>query len=471
MSNFKPLVRKIFKKINQMSKLSEEEQIELFCQEWEKEHLITQEDDWLEKVLSSISPNIKNLFEYDIHTKDELINRLILFLNINSSENGTEFLNQTRMLLNTLLRLITESLSQKIQEQNPQLFITNNLQNPEDIKNLIESWNAFIQNQEHIKIQKKICNIILKLINSSPFERKPEFQKAILEIEKIPQSINDNDILKILEEICEVKIQNCNTIKKSGKEIGQNTNELLIEIDKAVNNNNEHIKEILKIKEAISNNDDNLQKEKESLVNATDVLYTQITEVNTILKTKEEKIKHLYEQLNTLSLYVKNIEEQSKLDNLTDVYNRKYIDNIAEIYEQQFQGANINYSILFFDIDNFKNINDFYGHAAGDKLLTIFSKILKQNCRGTDIVGRYGGDEFMILMPSTNLEKAKEFAKRICQTIQASNFIYKNQKINITTSIGIADRNSYENKNEMIDSADKFLYKAKKAGRNRVEWE
>ncbi|WP_095297697.1 diguanylate cyclase [Helicobacter sp. 12S02232-10] len=74
-------------------------------------------------------------------------------------------------------------------------------------------------------------------------------------------------------------------------------------------------------------------------------------------------------------------------------------------------------------------------------------------------------------MPGTDLEKAKEFAKRICKTIEKSNFVFKNKKIKITISIGMTDRISHKSKYDMIDCADKFLYKAKNMGRNRVEWE
>ncbi|PAF42030.1 GGDEF domain-containing protein [Helicobacter sp. 11S03491-1] len=474
MANLKSTVEEIFKKLDKLPHLSKEKYVDLFVQELQKQNL--DEKDWLKKYLDSLNHGIKGMFEYNIQTKDEFIQRLIMFLNASNSSKNSESLEETNVLLNALLKLLSEIASEQLKEEKAHLFVEKNLQTPQGIKELLEGWSDFIQNQEHLKLQKQISSIVSNFVQSYTTDFKPEFKEIVDVLNQTPQAITDANVLKSLEEIShyrnkDIGILNCNLFKKNGQEIKQNTIEILFEIDKVIENNNECVKEISNIKNAIVQAKNNFQEEKQNLISFSEVLSEKIIGVNTILKNKEEKIKYLYDELNTLSLYIKNIEEQSKLDNLTDVYNRKYIDSIAEVYEKQYQENFLNYSILFFDIDDFKNINDIYGHGAGDKILGIFSKILKQNCRGTDMVGRYGGDEFLILMPNTGLEEARGFANRICKTIENSNFIYKNQKIKITTSIGIADRSSYEDKSEMIDSADKFLYKAKRAGRNRVEWQ
>ncbi|PAF43556.1 GGDEF domain-containing protein [Helicobacter sp. 11S02596-1] len=472
MADFKSQIEKIFEKLDRFPNLSQVEYIDLFAKELQKTAFSINNGNWFEEYAHLLSPNIKALLEYDTHTQDEFIRRLIMLVNISANpSNNPESAEQANVLISTLIKLLEEISSERLKEENERLFAQKNFQNPKDLAQLSNAWNEFVQNEEHLKILKQISLVIIKLIQPCILEVSPEIKTLTDTLGTNPQAITDHNILKTLEKVSDCRDQDCRLLKKSGKEIGQNANEVLLEIQVAIQNNNTYLKEIAKIKECIQKDKKDFQEEKENLISVVDVLYQKIVEINAILKNKEEKIKHLYDKINTLSLYIKTIEEQSKMDSLTEVYNRKHIESIAEICERQFQSSAINYSILFFDIDNFKEINDIYGHAAGDKLLALFSKILKQNCRGSDIVGRYGGDEFLILMPNTGLERAKEFAKRICKIIEESNFVFKDKQIKITTSIGMTDRYSHSNKGEMIDSADRFLYKAKDLGRNRVEWE
>lgn len=471
MSDFKEKIEEIFNKLDKYHKAPNSQYIELFSKELIKHNFSLEERGWLEKYVASLNPSIKkSMIQYNINSKDSFIQRLIAFININIATNP-EIQNDTTELARELLKMLHAIASKKLKNDFPNLFENMDLYTSQDAQNLLQAWRNFIENEEHLKLQKKISSVVAKLIQPCINEGDDRIKHLTQDLNQNPQSVADMSILEELEKIIETKNEDCKIFKQSGQQINKNTNEVLLEIENTIKNNNTHIQDILQIKDSIIKEQDNIEEEKKILINATDVLKQKVIDINSILKAKEEKIKSLYEELNSLSLYVKKIEDQSKLDNLTEVYNRKYIDDIVEVCEKQFVLNSVNYSILFFDIDNFKNINDVYGHTAGDKLLGIFSKILKQNTRSSDIVGRYGGDEFLILMPNTDLDKAKEFAKRICLIIENTNFIYKNQKIKVTTSIGIADRNNYVDKGEMIDSADRLLYKAKNGGRNRVEWE
>ncbi|WML37849.1 GGDEF domain-containing protein [Clostridium sp. OS1-26] len=118
-------------------------------------------------------------------------------------------------------------------------------------------------------------------------------------------------------------------------------------------------------------------------------------------------------------------------------------------------------SLLIIDLDNFKNINDTYGHIAGDEILKQLSNILKHNIRDTDIATRWGGDEFVITLPGVSTKDALNIADRIRRAIHSHDFFYNNILFKVTASIGIT---SVENKmdiNAFIDLADKALYKAK----------
>ncbi len=158
------------------------------------------------------------------------------------------------------------------------------------------------------------------------------------------------------------------------------------------------------------------------------------------------------------------------LDGLTGIYNRKHFFELAE---REFQRAKLHQyslSIIMIDIDRFKNINDQYGHLLGDKVLKLIVKKLKETIRKTDILGRYGGEEFVIALPQTNKEKAYKIAEKLRHTIETSKLITKKHGIlSLTISLGVASI-SEETKEigEIVGEADKALYEAKEQGRNLV---
>ncbi len=128
----------------------------------------------------------------------------------------------------------------------------------------------------------------------------------------------------------------------------------------------------------------------------------------------------------------------------------------------------IDYTLCFIDIDHFKMVNDTYGHEAGDVILSTVGKILRKYVRQVDFVGRYGGEEFLVILPSTDLAHAIHFADKIRSIVEQFKFLYKNERINVTVSCGVSQRSQHKSKDETLSSADSFLYKAKEAGRNQV---
>ena len=161
---------------------------------------------------------------------------------------------------------------------------------------------------------------------------------------------------------------------------------------------------------------------------------------------------------NILELYdnFKNIVKSSQIDSLTGVFNRNYLENRLENIFNSYKTK----SIAMLDIDFFKKINDTYGHIAGDKVLKHFAKLITSIVRKSDIVIRYGGEEFLIFMPNTQKKEAVIVLEKI------KNVLSPCENIKYTFSAGIADEG--ETLAEMIKLADERLYKAKKAGRDRV---
>lgn len=166
-----------------------------------------------------------------------------------------------------------------------------------------------------------------------------------------------------------------------------------------------------------------------------------------------------------------NLKENAFYDKLTGALTRKYLDiclneiiDISATYKE-------NFSIIMIDFDHFKAINDNFGHQVGDKVLTNASQIIRENIRSKDILGRYGGEELMVILPNSNKNQAYKIAEKLRKSIGESSIISSKSKV--TVSIGIASY-PYDGKttDELIEKADKALYLAKKRGRNvTIVWD
>ena len=163
------------------------------------------------------------------------------------------------------------------------------------------------------------------------------------------------------------------------------------------------------------------------------------------------------------------LEKLATTDPLTGIANRRHLLTLGEREFSRVCRYDRPFSILMLDLDRFKNINDTYGHAIGDEVLKKMAEVTLSVLRTVDYFGRFGGEEFVILLPETNMKDAIEVAERIGHKIAAMQFIHLEQTINITTSIGVA---TYQIGDTTIDNilrrADEALYQAKRLGRDRV---
>ncbi|AGH81408.1 diguanylate cyclase [Psychromonas sp. CNPT3] len=173
--------------------------------------------------------------------------------------------------------------------------------------------------------------------------------------------------------------------------------------------------------------------------------------------------------LNRLALHEahKKLEHDSHTDSLTQLHNHGFWKECCQQEYKRYIRTQQNVSLLMIDIDHFKNINDTYGHPFGDKVLQDVAQAIQQQMRSIDIAGRYGGEEFSVLLIDSDLEQAKVVAKRISDVIKALSF--KDKEIELTISIGIASLNKkIESYQQWINIADKGLYIAKNAGRDQI---
>lgn len=139
------------------------------------------------------------------------------------------------------------------------------------------------------------------------------------------------------------------------------------------------------------------------------------------IESLEQKVKKLEAELN-------RTKEESLRDHLTGLLTRKAYEDAVKRIENEFMRNNTQYAIVFFDIDHFKKINDNFGHDAGDVILSTFAKVLSKNTRDLDIVGRYGGEEFVAVIHFNLKRELLKYLKRIKSIINENSFIYKNQK-------------------------------------------
>ncbi len=163
----------------------------------------------------------------------------------------------------------------------------------------------------------------------------------------------------------------------------------------------------------------------------------------------------------------KQLELLSNTDKLTGCYNRLWFDTAIKEFYHQFQNNPTQpFSIILYDLDDFKKINDTFGHMVGDTVLTQCSNVVKQTIRSDDCIIRWGGEEFIILLPNTKINEAVDLAERCRSLIQSTVFA---DKVSLTCSFGVAQSNINEHEELLIQRADSALYVAKKSGKNCVK--
>jgi diguanylate cyclase (GGDEF)-like protein len=165
------------------------------------------------------------------------------------------------------------------------------------------------------------------------------------------------------------------------------------------------------------------------------------------------------------------LQKFSYEDALTGLKNRRYFDQLFEHESAVAQRNDLSLSLLIVDIDHFKRFNDTHGHEAGDHALKIVAGILQKQFRESDIVCRYGGEEFVVVMPGATSEAARDKANQLCEAVRKVPIIHREQDLGaLTVSVGVASwPDDAEKPLQILTLADKALYRAKEAGRNRVE--
>ena len=192
-------------------------------------------------------------------------------------------------------------------------------------------------------------------------------------------------------------------------------------------------------------------------------------EVAARLQSLAERVAHMEQEAQGFREHLEEQRQKALIDPLTGLPNRAAWSERLEHEIGQWQQHGNTLMLAMLDLDHFKRINDNYGHLAGDKVLKIIASVLRKRLRGTDFIARFGGEEFVLLMPSTAPASGLKLLETLRASIEACPFHFRGEPVTVTLSMGLAAFKPGEHSDLVLKRADQALYRAKNAGRNRVE--
>ena len=345
---------------------------------------------------------------------------------------------------------------------------------------LLQSKLIKLENDEKQIIDEVTNNIVPILENiltpSIDYKIKEEIEKLIYSINKNPENILDQNTITQIQNIVKNRVINDKEVikdktkdfKKITTLMGKYFNRLLLESGNSVSVVSS-IKEELEHLSISDNSKRELGILHGKLISSIHTIETSLEHSKEELLSNQSHFVKLEETIKKLQEDIENVKEENKIDYLTNVLNRRAFDIESEKFDKKFSLFNINYAIIFYDIDYFKKINDTYGHDCGDAILRTFAGILNDLSREEDIVSRYGGEEFVVLLNYDKEVEVEKYINRVKKTVSENQFNYKEYKnIDLKFSAGIATRNRYSNFQETLEKADSLLFKAKENGRDRI---
>jgi diguanylate cyclase len=312
-------------------------------------------------------------------------------------------------------------------------------------KKLISKLNWY----ELVPLLEQVANLVIDALGDGQEEFENFLQGLDQRLETIQQLVNNasqgqinrSDARVVFEGLLEGQVDSIRSVVNSENDLGELGHSI-----------SEHLGLIIQAMHAFSSEE-----------------YHRESELTEQLRHMQLKLDEM-EKLAESAQYA--IEEQRKKamhDSLTGLPNREAYQQRLEQEVQRIERYGGNLSLMVCDVDLFKRINDAYGHLAGDKVLKIIAKSLQKNLRSSDFIARFGGEEFVALMPETSTNEAKIVAEKMRRKIEESPFNFKKEPVQITVSFGISEFAKGETADEVFSRADKALYEAKDKGRNQVQ--
>jgi diguanylate cyclase len=282
-----------------------------------------------------------------------------------------------------------------------------------------------------------------------------------------PEECPKEKLLKLFEELNEDVDKN--SFEKYKEEVNVVFDKIKLGMEDTISNLANYESILEKRSEEIKKEQEKI--EDKSLKEITLKILEETTKLRDENKVFRERLERQTEEIRKLQEELSITKEEANVDYLTKLPNRRSFTRTMEDLFKSYKTYGVPFSFVMLDVDNFKQINDTYGHDFGDKVLVEIGKILRTFLRAKDIPGRLGGEEFGILLPDVKLEQAYKVAERLRQAIEVRDLEVEDGKyVNFTTSIGVAEVNdSMESVEELYKKADEALYKAKRNGKNQVQ--
>ncbi|QOP41778.1 GGDEF domain-containing protein [Sulfurimonas marina] len=484
---------------------------EAFCKEAKKANMSIEDCAHLARYKEMLNKELqKDLQNYRLNTMNEFVRFLISKINRTNKTLCADTLEAQTHLSKRILQVIEVLHNKEASElAHKTIDMMENAPKPEQLDNYRQRWVNFITTYDDTFLQKlkylgELDTTDLRKSIESLRELDASVQNSDVDFEKISKllvasfvpsiasSVNDtiaglsNRIISnpallensdIASEIKSAIALRIALDKESVKEMIESIDGVLDKlsirlidmIEKSDNSNNE----IQTIKKELESYNEktitNFTLAHKKLFTIAVALEKNTATLSSELKSHNRSVLEMSQKIKELEDELENVKKESKEDFLTKLYNKRALDEFLELKEGEFKRYMRNFSIVMFDLDHFKQVNDNFGHEAGDAVLGAFGKILKKECRNVDIIGRYGGEEFMAILGDTDLEGSVIFANKVREHVARSKFMYKGERIEVTVSAGAAERKDYVSLKDTINDADKLLYLAKKNGRDRVE--
>lgn len=320
-------------------------------------------------------------------------------------------------------------------------------------------------------------NALVELLN---FALEPSITKELGEelstirnvLKQNPQSLNSKEFQEKIKTFVDRRIEEDRTeiIEKVGSlnNILQSIGDRISDIAASSKSSSAKVQSIKNDLKNVNLNANSIDHVKSMLIEIAGALEIESKELGLEMNSKQATISELQNRVTSLEKELEAAKLESKEDFLTKVATKRALMSEIQRIEEAYKRYGTDYSICFVDIDFFKKINDTYGHEAGDVILSAVAQVLKKNARKVDFVGRYGGEEFVILLPSTSLKDGVRFGEKLRSMIENFKFIYKNERIKVTISSGVATRSANLSDTMTLEGADKMLYLSKEGGRNQV---
>ncbi len=195
-----------------------------------------------------------------------------------------------------------------------------------------------------------------------------------------------------------------------------------------------------------------------------------VSNLSNNLVSEQNEVTSLKKKVLELESDLKDAKVESSTDFLTGAFTRREFNKRLKELNTVYNKDKIDFSIVYIDLDHFKSINDTYGHEAGDIVLSTFSRVLMKKLENQGEVYRYGGEEFVVILPKTQKEVAKKYILGVKKQVYKSKFIFEDKTIKVTFSAGVALRSEHRRVDDFVKEADKLLYKAKADGRDIIHF-